>query len=321
MRWMLCLRPSSAMPDSRDATGAFRYSLARFGGARPPAPAWYEALRAERPHELRIKVEGAEIEVLVWGEVGLPGILLVHGYGAHARWWGPVAPLLAGDYRVASLSLSGSGGSHWRERYSSRQFAEEMFGAIDAAGLAHAGRPVIAAHSFSGRLAATAMRRRGAELTGIVFVDSFVVPPTMRPSDRSPEPKVRDFPDAASALGRFRLWPDQSTSADYILDDVARAGLKEEEGRWRWRFDPNLMIRLECEEYWGAITDPTCPIAFVHGETSSLMTPQIVAAQRAGVPPGTPIFGIPEAGHHIMFDQPFALVAALRALAACWFAE
>jgi pimeloyl-ACP methyl ester carboxylesterase len=31
-------------------------------------------------------------------------------------------------------------------------------------------------------------------------------------------------------------------------------------------------------------------------------------------PFGTPFVDIPEAGHHVMVDQPLALVAALRAL-------
>jgi len=35
-------------------------------------------------------------------------------------------------------------------------------------------------------------------------------------------------------------------------------------------------------------------------------------------PEGTPFIGIPEAGHHIMADQPLALIAALRTCFAYW---
>lgn len=295
--------------------------LAAYAGARPPAPAWYEALRSETPEVLRTTVDGAGIEVLAWGERGQPGILLVHGNRAHAHWWGPVGPLLARDYRVASLSLSGMGGSDWRERYTSAQHAAELFAAIDVAGLAAEGkRPIVAAHSFGGIPAATAARLRGAELGGVVFVDSFIVPPEMRPGGRMREPRARLYPDLAAALARFRLSPSQPSDAPYILDDVARAGLVEDGGQWRWRFDPLLLQKLEMEEPWTVVVAPPCRIGFVYGERSVLATPPIIAAQRAGTPPGTPSIGIPEAWHHVMFDQPLALVVALRSLAAGWFA-
>jgi pimeloyl-ACP methyl ester carboxylesterase len=36
------------------------------------------------------------------------------------------------------------------------------------------------------------------------------------------------------------------------------------------------------------------------------------------IPPDTPQIVIPDSEHHIMVDQPLALVAALRALLAVW---
>ena len=35
---------------------------------------------------------------------------------------------------------------------------------------------------------------------------------------------------------------------------------------------------------------------------------------RETLPAGSPFVGVPEAGHHLMVDQPLAVVAALRAL-------
>ena len=50
------------------------------------------------------------------------------------------------------------------------------------------------------------------------------------------------------------------------------------------------------------------------------MTPDVVDYTRAHAPPGSPFLAIPEAGHHVMLDQPLALVSALRALLASWAA-
>ncbi|WP_375397330.1 alpha/beta fold hydrolase [uncultured Sphingomonas sp.] len=246
-------------------------------------------------------------------------MLLVHGNRAHAGWWGPVAPLLARNYRVAALSLSGMGGSDWRDTYTSTDHSAELFSAIAAAGLAESVvRPLIVAHSFGGTVAGNAVRGQGDRVAGVVFVDSAMTPPAMREGIRSTMRVPRRYPDLASALARFRLSPTQPSHCPFILDDVARGGLVEEDGVWRWRFDPMIMQKLNTVEAWDVVLDPPCPIAFIYGERSALASEPIIAAQRAGAPPGTPIFGIAEAWHHVMFDQPIALVAAIRALAACW---
>jgi pimeloyl-ACP methyl ester carboxylesterase len=54
----------------------------------------------------------------------------------------------------------------------------------------------------------------------------------------------------------------------------------------------------------------------IAGARSALIHPGVVARVRAIAPPDTRFVEIPEAHHHIMIDQPLALVAALRALLA-----
>jgi len=83
--------------------------LGPFHGERPPAPAWFEAAIARAPERSRIPVEGVGIELLTWGEVGKPGLLFLHGNGAHADWWSFIAPSFADDWRVAAISWSGAG--------------------------------------------------------------------------------------------------------------------------------------------------------------------------------------------------------------------
>ena len=84
--------------------------LAHLRGQRP-APDWFEQALRHAPQRTWHEVAGARIETLAWGEIGKPGLLLLHGNGAHADWWSFIAPLLASDYRVAALSWSGMGGS------------------------------------------------------------------------------------------------------------------------------------------------------------------------------------------------------------------
>src|SRR5579864_797152 len=125
--------------------------LAPFAGAKPPAPAWFDAALAKAPERSLVTVDGARIELLAWGEVGKPGLIFVHGNSAHADWWSFIAPFLADQYRVAALSLSGMGDSDWRETYTFEGFASEIYACAKAAGLYEGGaRPIYIGHSFGG---------------------------------------------------------------------------------------------------------------------------------------------------------------------------
>ena len=48
------------------------------------------------------------------------------------------------------------------------------------------------------------------------------------------------------------------------------------------------------------------------------MQPAVIDFTRQCCPPGSPIFALPEAEHHVMLDQPLALTAALRGLLEGW---
>ena len=125
--------------------------LVAFHGEPPPAPAWFEAAIAQAPERSTIVVDGVDIELLTWGEIGKPGLVFLHGNGAHADWWSFIAPFFAKDWRVAAISWAGMGGSGWREAYSAKTFAAEVFAAVEAAELEAGGvKPILVGHSFGG---------------------------------------------------------------------------------------------------------------------------------------------------------------------------
>src|SRR5262249_39146197 len=118
--------------------------LARFGGAEPPAPQWFRAAVAVPAESHFVEVLGTPIHYLRWGDPASPGLLLVHGNGAHARWWSFVAPFLARDFNVAAMDLSGMGDSGHRENYAMEIFAAEQLAVCEHAGMfANAEPPII----------------------------------------------------------------------------------------------------------------------------------------------------------------------------------
>ncbi len=293
--------------------------LAPLHGCRPPAPDWYLALAAATPETGFVELDGVPIEYFTWGQLGAPGLLLVHGSRAHARWWGPVAPLLAqAGYRVAAMSFSGHGGSGWRENYDMSQQGREMFAAATAAGLDAGGaRFFIGAHSFGGLTAVNAVPGHEAALAGMFLVDSALTPQHLDPTD-SFSRKLRAYSSQAEALARFRLAPPQGCDNLYMLDEIARQALVEENGIWRWRFDPLYFDNLLRGDAWGTLATLTTRLAVIYGERSILFDGKRLTALIEQAPAGTPFIGIPEAGHHVMLDQPLALTVAIRTLLACW---
>lgn len=178
--------------------------LVAFAGAVPPAPPWFTAAMADAPEVSTISVDGAAIEVLTWGERGKPGLLFLHGNGAHAGWWRFIAPFFAGQYRVVAFSWSGMGGSDHRASYSVRTFVDEIFAVITATGLADAGPPLVVGHSFGGFPMMAAVKARGAEFAAAVIVDTpfrSADEPGGRPQrDQPPAPRLSRPPQRARPL-------------------------------------------------------------------------------------------------------------------------
>jgi pimeloyl-ACP methyl ester carboxylesterase len=294
--------------------------LAPLSGVEPPAPAWFDRVVAVEPESAFVEVEGARIHYLRWGDRAKPGLLLVHGNAAHAYWWSFIAPFLAREYNVAAMDLSGMGDSDWRKDYSMEQFVQEQLAVCEAASMfANGELPIIVAHSFGGFVTMLTGALYGDRLAGTVIVDSPVNPPD-RPGG-PPKRVLRPhniYPTMASALARFRLMPPQTCDNLYIVDWVARRSLKAVEGGFTWKFDPAIWQRFSIGDTAARLRATKCRIAIFRGENSILMPPEIGEYMFNLLGRAAPVVTVPEAQHHVMLDQPLALVAALRALLADW---
>jgi len=299
--------------------------LAVLAGSPAPAPKWFEESIAQTPQSRFVAVEGARIHYRRWGDAARPGLLLVHGNAAHAHWWDFIAPFMAREYNVAAIDLSGMGDSDWRDEYTMERFAREEIAVCEDAGMfIPTEPPIIVGHSFGGFVTILAGALYGERLAGTVIVDSPVNPPDRQggPPDRVIKPH-HVYPTLAAALARFRLMPPQSAENLYLVDWVARHSLKEavqDDGQpgFTWKFDPAIWRRFSIGDTAQRLRQTRCRIAVFRGEHSVLLPPQIGEYMFNLLGRSAPVVEIPQAQHHIMLDQPLALVAALRALLADW---
>ncbi len=278
-------------------------------------PAWFTEALAAPVTERATSLDGIPIAYRMWGGSSERGIVLVHGGGAHSRWWDHIAPLLAAERRVIAIDLSGHGDSGRRERYSFDAWAREVLAVVADAGLDTP--PVVIGHSMGGVVTLRLAAMFGSQIEGAVIVDAPL-------RDRAPEEQaaqrqrvfrqLRRYPTQEAILARFRPVPDQPVLG-YIADHVAAMSIRQADDGWTWKWDPAVFNSRETPS--GPLTKLDCRAALFraeHGILSAEMS-DLVYDRLGRV---APVIEIPVAGHHVMLDQPIALVAALRTLLSDW---
>ncbi len=281
-------------------------------------PAWFEDAIAT-PHRSReVDVAGTSVHYLDWGTPGNPGLVFVHGGAAHAHWWSFLGPFFTARWHVVALDLSGHGDSDRRDSYSHWAWSDEVMAVADDAGFP--GPPVVVGHSLGGMVTIMTAARHGDRLAGAVIVDS----PVRRPDPESEEgqrgrafrsPGV--YPDLETALAHFRLIPEQPCDNDFIVDHVARHSLRNTEGGWTWKFDPNL-FRHTLVPLRDQLRSVRCRVALLRGDLSVVVPPDTADYMYELMGRNAPVVSIPEAHHHLILDQPLGFVASLRTLLADW---
>jgi len=282
-------------------------------------PAWFSDALAVPYEEGEVLVEGAPIHFLTWGKPDRPPLMLVHGGAAHAHWWSYLAPMFAAEWFVVAPDLSGHGDSGHRGSYSQELWAEELMAVAGDAGCA--GPPVVVGHSLGGLVTVVAAARHGDELAGAIIADSGI----RRPDPESQEghrghhfQNRRVYPDRQTVLSRFKLVPPQPCENDFILRHIAVHSVRQVEGGWTWKFDPNLFGRHLERPMSAYLSDVACRVALVRGELSQVNPPETADYMYELLHRRAPVISIPQARHHLMLDQPLAFVTAVRALLGDW---
>ncbi len=282
-------------------------------------PTWAQAALDAPSREGFVDAHGGAIHYIAWGDATKPPLVLVHGNSASAEWWRFIAPLLATDHYVIAPDLAGMGDSEHTGRYDRELYADQVMAVADV--LSPGQQPLLIGHSLGGFVSIMAACRYGERLAGLIVIDS---PPhdsgvrgTASPFVRA-NPIPRIYPDRESALARFRVLPEQDVNCDFYLRHIAEHSIKQENGGWRWKFDPAALAQSRRAGFDQDLLTMRCPVSLMWGALSSRFDKTERERCLANFAGKFPMVEIPNARHHIMLDEPLALVTALRTQLATW---
>lgn len=244
-------------------------------------------------------------------------IVFVHGLGGNLTHWQLVAPELAATHRVIGLDLPGFGESLRPEApYTYDLMAGAVLGLLDRRGV---DRATVVGHSFGGAVATLLALDHPDRINGLVAVN---------PAG------YHRFPWWMRAGSRVALHPAVTTpglflSVHFILSNVCRAdtpGVRafrrsalKLEGGYKFLDDlthaaHSLRPDIVGRHFLDRLPGLTQPAHLVWGTADRLLDADQGAAATRTMPAGR-ITRLPGVGHMPIFEQPEAVVAAVRDVA------
>ena len=278
-------------------------------------PDWFnQALDKEHTSKF-VEVNGACIEYMEWGNPENQSVIMLHGTNAHAHWFKFIGSMLSDNYHFVVMSFSGMGGSDWRSFYTRDTFVDDVWGVVKDTGMEN---PIVVGHSFGGMVSLITASKHSQDMSGLLLVDFVVNKPEEHHEwyeGRAPARPPRIVNEKEELVKRFRLMPPQQCINQYLVDYIADHSIRETEKGWAWTFDPSAYDGLIIgSDHSKILSELSCPVGFYYGEHTIEFKEGELETMKDLLPEDSPIFGLKDAQHHLMLDQPLLFIENLDRL-------
>jgi pimeloyl-ACP methyl ester carboxylesterase len=255
--------------------------------------------------------DGLRLHVVDHEGEGQP-LVFVHGGTAHARWWDFVVAALGPGVRGLALDLRGHGDSDAspESAYALRDYAEDLAFVIDTLGLE---RPVLIGHSLGSFVVLRHAVEHPRDEAGVVVVDgraSFGASGT-RYLRLLGMFGTAEYESLDEAVRRFRPMPKETIALPDVLAHVTREGMRRQGGVWVTKFDRASLSGLESFDLRGRLGEIECPVLFVRGEHSTIVSREAVGKLAARCRSGRAV-ELPGCHHHVLVDRPDLLASEIH---------
>ena len=143
------------------------------------APDWFHDSIAH-PFEYKTVIsDNHKVAYQAWGNKDQQNIIfLVHGTGAHMKWWNPIAPQFSDEAYVLALDLPGMGDSAHKDEYSFAAFSQAIMDILNEEELINNNKNIIlVGHSLGGHVAGFAASEHPEIIDYLVMIDTPIRPP------------------------------------------------------------------------------------------------------------------------------------------------
>ena len=278
-------------------------------------PDWFDQALDKEHISNFVEVNGARIEYMEWGNPENQSVIMLHGTNAHAHWFKFIGSMLSEKYHFVVMSFSGMGGSDWRSFYTRDTFVDDVWGVVKDTGMKD---PIVVGHSFGGMVSLITASKHSEDMSGLLLVDFVVNKPEEHHEwyeDRVPARPPRIVKEREELIKRFRLMPPQQCINQYLVDYIADHSIRETEKGWAWTFDPSAYDGLIIgSDHSKILSELSCPVGFYYGEHTIEFKEGELQTMKDLLPENSPIFGLKDAQHHLMLDQPIHFIENLDRL-------
>jgi pimeloyl-ACP methyl ester carboxylesterase len=275
----------------------------------------------QSPKQRLVEFAGVELNILEWGERDKPGLLFIHGGAAHASWWSFIAPNFLPEYHCIAVDLSGHGDSAKRSIYTPDLWREEILGLAGDRSCFHS-TPAIIGHSMGGLIAIRAAALLARDLPGLIIIDSAVRPYNSNAGKRRKGHdllgKKRIYESRQQAQTRFRLIPPQPSKNKILLEYIAAESVRQCRDGWTWKYDPSAFRNLQPSLIFNELKEIVCPTLIICGQHSRILDKESAEVMQSEISNALDVVEISDACHHIMLDQPVALIREIKMALKKW---
>jgi len=262
--------------------------------------------------EARRQGRGVFLHTLEWRAPGRPALCLLHGGSAHAHWFDAITPALVGRFDMVALDQRGHGESAWASppAYATEDFVADLLSLMPALGWE---RMTVIGHSMGGHNAMALAAWHPERVSALVVVDArpAIAADRLHLMHARGRRAPRLHPSAEAAVHAFRLLPRETVAEPALLAHLARVGVVDAPGGWKYRFDPACNGARRPADLWPLLPTISAPTLIVRAARSPVLIPEAAARMSREIPRAR-LVEIPDAYHHLVLDRPHEFTRCLQ---------
>lgn len=263
--------------------------------------------------EKYLPLEHVTLHYLDYGGTGPHTLVMVHGGGANAHWFDGIGRALAHGCRVLAVDLRGHGDSTWAEPpvYTFEAHMQDLRALCQAEGIT---APLLVGHSMGGIVLTQYAGTWPQEVGALIVCDSRPVysADAAEGLQQMGRRQSREYPTLEEYIAHFRIRPEGLRAPATMHAYIARSAARQlPNGQWSHKIDRRVYAQRTSSDtfpFWQRIT---CPTLVLRAQHSPRLTPELLRDIQA-VCPHMEWAEVPEAGHHLMLDQPAHTIAQIQ---------